>query len=175
MGRVGAVLLVVCLLAATTVSAEGELTHVRGTNGYARWLIEMATTYSVTVSALASSLSKSDVVVNVRIAPIGSGTAKTTLLNTAGPIRYLLVTIDDGHQPEGLVEMLAHELQHTVEIADARNVRDEPGLIALYQRIGLHRSARTNFETALAQAMGRRARLDLASRPAALYARGGTE
>lgn len=171
MGRVGAVLCVVCLLA-PTASAEDELQHVRGTNGYARWLIDTAIAYSVTVSALANTLSKTDVVAYVRIAPIGSGTARTVLLNTAGPVRYLLLTIDSAHQPEGLVEMLAHELQHAVEIAAATNVRDEAGLISLYQRIGLHRGAKTNFETLLAQEMGRRARFDLASRPAALYARG---
>ena len=170
MGRVGAVLCMVCLLS-STASAEDERSHVRGTNGYARWLIETATTYSVTVSALVNTLAKTDVVAYVRIEPIGSGTAKTVLLNMAGPIRYLLISIDSGHEPDGLVAMLAHELQHAVEIANAPDVRDEPGLVRLYQRIGLHRGAKTNFETALAQAMGRRAKSDLTSRPAALYAR----
>jgi hypothetical protein len=171
MGRVGGILCVVCLLA-STASAQENFPHVRGTNGYARWLIETAIAYSVTVSALANNLSKTDVVAYVRIAPIGSGTAKTVLLNTAGPIRYLLLTIDSGHQPDGLVEMLAHELQHATEIAAAPEVRDEATLVSLYRRIGLHRAAKTNFETVLAQEMGRRARFDLANRPAALYARG---
>jgi len=161
----------VCLLA-KPASADSENPHVRGTGGYARWLVEMASAYSVTVSALASRLAKSDVIVYVQIAPIGTGMAKTTLLNADGPVRYLLVSIDIGHSPDGLVEMLGHELQHAVEIADAPGVRDQAGLVALYRRIGLHRRASNNFETALAQEMGRRARRDLASRPAALYVRG---
>lgn len=170
MGRAGAVLCVVCLLA-STASAEDDLGHVRGTNGYAGWLVRMAQAYSVTVSSLSATLSKSDVVAYVRIAPIGTGTAKTVLLNASGPVRYLLITIDDGHAPDGLVEMLGHELQHAVEIAAARDVRDEASLARLYQRIGLHRGAKNNFETLLAQQMGRRARGDLSNRPAELYAR----
>jgi hypothetical protein len=172
MGRVGAVLCIVCLLA-SRAWAEGEFPHVRGTAGHARWLIEMATTYSVTVSALVNKLAKTDVVVYVRIAPIGSGTATTSLLNTSGPIRYLLVSIDTNHTPEEMVGMLGHELQHALEIAEARSVRDEAGLVALYRRIGLHKGAMNRFETHLAQAIGRQARKDLLSRPAALYARGG--
>lgn len=174
MGRVGAVLCVVCLLA-PQASADSETPHVRGTGGYARWLIGMATTYSVTVSALVARLAKSDVVVYVQIAPIGTGTAKTGILNGEGPIRYLLVSIDSAHDPDGLVEMLGHELQHAVEIAEAPQVRDAAGLVTLYRRIGLHRGATNNFETALAQQMGRRARSDLSNRPAALYVRGTSQ
>lgn len=170
MGRAGAVLGVVCLLA-STVSAKEDLAHVRGTNGYARWLVRTATTYSATVCSLADRLAESDVVAYVRIAPIGTGTANTVLLNAEGPIRYLMITIDDSHDPDGLVEMLGHELQHAVEIANAPEVRDEAGLVALYRRIGLHKNAREKFETAVAQQMGRRARADLVTRPAALYAR----
>jgi hypothetical protein len=62
-------------------------------------------------------------------------------------------------------------LQHVLEIAEARDVRDKKGLIALYQRIGLHKGATNQFETLLAQEMGRRARRDMINRPAALYAR----
>lgn len=171
MGRVGAVLCIVCLLA-SRASAEGDFPHVRGTGEHARWLIRMATTYSVTVNALADRLVKTDVVVYVRIAPIASGTATTALLNTSGPIRYLLVSIDTNHAPEEMVGMLGHELQHAVEIAEARSVRDEAGLVALYRRIGLHKGATNRFETHLAQEIGRQARKDILSRPAALYARG---
>jgi hypothetical protein len=172
MGRVGAVLGVVCLMA-TSLSAREESPHVRGVSGYARWLVDVSRAHSPTVSALARRLAASDVVVYVRIAPIGTGTAKTVLLNGNGRIRYLLTTIDISHDPDGLVEMLGHELQHAVEIADARQVRDEAGLAALYERIGLHSGSRNRFETTLAQEMGRRARRDLVNRPAVLYARGG--
>jgi len=173
MGRVGAVLCAVCLLASPAAAdVVDETPHVRATGGYARWLIDTAVTYSVTVSALSERLAKSDVIVYVRVVPLRTGTAKTVLLNAEGPVRYLLVSIDNGHAPEVLVEMLGHELQHAVEIASAPDVRDEAGLVALYRRIGLHRDATNNFETVLAQEMGRRARRDLINRPSALYARG---
>lgn len=170
MGRVWAVAGIVCLMTAPVATAE-EGPRVRGVGGYARWLIQMAGTYSLTVSQLTDELEKSDVVVYVRIAPMDDGTARTVLLNSAGPVRYLLTTIDINQGPDALVEMLGHELQHAVEIADARQVRDEAGLVALYRRIGLHRGATNRFETALAREMGRRARRDLVNRPAALYAR----
>jgi hypothetical protein len=161
----------VCLLV-SPAWAEESMPHVRGTSGHARWLIEMALTYSATVSALASTLARSDVVVYVRTVPLASGTAKTVLLNGHGPVRYLLIAIDSHHAPDVLVEMLGHELQHAVEIAGAPDVRNEAGIVALYRRIGLRPDATTSFETLLAQEMGRRARRDLINRPAALWARG---
>lgn len=171
MGGVKAVLCGVCLLGTTTAASAEEMPHLRGLGGFARWVIDSALTYSVTASALAARLEKSDVVVYVSISPVKSGTAYTKLLNGDGPIRYLLITIDNDLHPDSLVEMLGHELQHAVEIADAPEVRSKAGMIALYQRIGLHKRATDQFETLLAQEMGRRTRRDLASRPAALYAR----
>jgi hypothetical protein len=171
MGGAKAVLCGVCLLGATLAGSAEGLSHVRGTGSFARWVIDSGVTYSVTVSALAGQLEKTDVVAYVSIASITSGTAKTTMLNGAGPIRYLLITIDNRLTPDVMVEMLGHELQHVLEIAEARDVRDKKGLIALYQRIGLHKGATNQFETLLAQEMGRRARRDMINRPAALYAR----
>jgi hypothetical protein len=174
MGRVGAVLCAVCLLA-SPVSAREDMPHVRGKDAYARWLIEMALTHSPTVRALAAHLASSDIVAYVQVVPVVTRTARTVLLNGNRPIRYLLISIDLNHPPARLVEMLAHELQHAVEIADAPNVRTEAGLVALYRRIGLHRRSTNNFETLLAQQMGLRARQDVQARPAALYARGGSQ
>lgn len=172
MGRVKAVVCAVCLFAWTTAAAAGEMPHVRGAGGYARWLVEIGLVESPTVAALAQRLASSDVVAYVEVVPLSNGTAKTVLLNAAGPVRYLLISIDADRTPDVLLEMLGHELQHAVEIADAKDVRDEAGLVALYKRIGLHRSATTRFETALAREMGRRTRKDLLDRrPAALYAR----
>lgn len=171
MGGVKAVLCGVCLLGATATASGEEFSHVRGLGGYASWIIDSGMTYSVTVSALAATLQKSDVVVYVSTSAIGSGTAKTTMLNGQGSIRYLLITIDNRLSPDVLIQMLGHELQHAVEIAAAPEVRDKAGMVALYQRIGLHKRATDKFETALAQEMGRRTRNDLSNRPAVLYAR----
>lgn len=171
MGGVKAVLCGVCLLG-TSVGASAEpVTHLRALGSYARWVVDSAVVYSPTVGALSSRLEKSDVVAYVSLAPTESKTAKTTLLNGHGVVRYLLITIDNRLGPDTAIELLGHELQHATEIADAPEVRDNADLVALYRRIGLYKNARTGFETALAQEMGRRTRRDLAGRPSGLYAR----
>ena len=54
----------------------------------------------------------------------------------AGEYRYLRITIDPALRGDTAVEMLAHELQHAVEIVQAPAVTDTDSLRALYKRIG---------------------------------------
>ena len=171
MGRVSGIMGIVCLLVGGSPAAAEEASHVRPLGSYARWLTDSGMTYSVTVSSLAAALDTSDTVAYVAVAAIPSGTAHTKLLNGRGSVRYLLITIDNRLTPDVQIQMLGHELQHAVEIAEAPQVRDQADMIALYQRIGMHRGATNRFETMLAQEAQRRTRYDLSNRPMAPYSR----
>jgi hypothetical protein len=62
--------------------------------------------------------------------------------------------------PDESIALLGHELQHAIEIAEAPEVYDEPGLVKLYQRIGV-RGGLHVYDTLAAQEMGRAVRKEL--------------
>jgi hypothetical protein len=137
---------------------------VRATGPFSKKLLAAAIAHSPTVADLVQRLERSDVFVYVEVATIDIPTAKTVLLATPGPYRYLLVSINYGQSPEQRAILLGHELQHAVEISEAPEVRDSGTLRALYRRIGWSAGAADKFETYLAQATGARVKRDIQSK-----------
>ena len=82
---------------------------------------------------------------------------------SAGGTRYVRVTIDTSHSRQLIVEQIAHELQHAVEIAGSPEVIDAGSLRALYRRIGTSGAGRDVFETPAAVATGRTVSLEYAA------------
>jgi hypothetical protein len=106
---------------------------------------------SRTVRELVARLSCSDVIVYVEIT--GSPqipTARTKLVVAAGEARFLRIGLNAGLPLGALGPLLAHELQHAVEIAEHDEVRDEAALRRLYERIG-RAHGNDAYETAAAQ------------------------
>jgi hypothetical protein len=148
------------LLAWSTVSGN-IYSHIRTTEDRVHVLLDYGCHHSATFRGLVAHLEASDVIVYVRTSPAVSGDSKgrTMLLATAGGHRYLVVSLSDCLSFEALVGLLGHELQHAVEIADARGVVDEATLISFYQRVGTGRRAekgRWMFETDAASEAGHR-------------------
>ncbi|MBX7186050.1 MAG: hypothetical protein K1Y01_12980 [Vicinamibacteria bacterium] len=79
--------------------------------------------------------------------------------------RYLLVRIDRWRStPFERIALLAHELQHALEVAAAPEVRDAQGLAKLYRRIGWE-NQKDKFETEAAQMVGAQVRKQLTKGP----------
>jgi hypothetical protein len=91
--------------------------------------------------------------------------ARTVLMGAGTNTRYVRVTLHRMTSSDNLIELLGHELQHAVEIAQAPEVRDPDTMRALYNRIGFNRRAATHFETALAREIATRVRAEVAKRP----------
>ena len=67
-----------------------------------------------------------------------------------------------GRSPESQLATFGHELQHAVEIADARDVIDARTLAWHYQRIGFRASSRPDtFETEAARDAGLQIRREI--------------
>ena len=75
--------------------------------------------------------------------------------------RYLRIQVAPHGTDEDTIATIAHELQHAVEVAESPEVRDEPGLIALYKRIGHIAAGRHAFDTSAARDAGRTVRSEL--------------
>jgi hypothetical protein len=134
-------------------------------------LIQQGLARSGTLQNLADHLERAGMIVfisyNHQLPPMTAG--RTRLIAAAAGWRYLMTELSDHYAKVDLLALLAHELQHAVEIADAPEVVDEASLIAMYRRIGADtgRGALEGslwFETQSAVDIGRRVFSELAGR-----------
>jgi hypothetical protein len=137
--------------------------RVRSTQERMRRVLAVGAERSPTIARLRAALEQSDVIVYVEsshdLAPSIDG--RLTLLNAGHGRRYLRIDIRQSLTPKEALAILGHELQHAVEVAQAREVRDDRSLIELYRRIGVSRDARSHFETLAARATAYQVRAEL--------------
>ena len=138
--------------------------HVRTTSPYVRQLLESGFDRSPTLHALLARLEGTDVIVYVE--PVmklpGTLAGRLLLLPNGNAQRYLRIQIAFGQSTTETIALVAHELRHALEVADARDVRDQKDLIALYHRIGdRSREDRHEYDTAAARWTGRRVQREL--------------
>ena len=116
-----------------------------------RSLIEGAIARSGTMRGLVARLNCTDAIVYVEITNLPLvPTARTKLVATVPGARFIRISINAGWGDRDRVALLAHELQHAVEIAEQHDVRDDEGVRRLYARIG-RSSGRDSFETEAAR------------------------
>lgn len=127
------------------------------------------------VRALVARIEAADVVVYVGIDPrmVKGLSGRLTFVGHAGRFRYLRVMLNPELGVDQITAALAHELQHVVEVVDHPEVTSEPGLTALYRRIGHSNraSGSLGWETDAAQDMGMEVRRELNIGTAAMLAR----
>jgi hypothetical protein len=139
--RALAVLLLLSL-AATPARADdddpADPPHVRVTDRRLRVLFEEGKGSSPTFQALVSRLEESDVVVYVEEdrSSTDGFEGRLSFLSVVGGTRYLLIRLVPLASPIQQLAMMAHELQHAVEVADNPDVVDEASLFREYMRIG---------------------------------------
>jgi hypothetical protein len=151
-------------------ASEVDGPRLRGDDAYARWLIRSAIKHSPTTADLVARLEATDVVAYVSTTlKAGPFLAHTRLINGAGPIRYILISLSAAEHPRRLMELLGHELHHVTEIADHPDVRDANAMRALFSRIGREHVS-DHFETSDAIQVGLRVRGELERYPVWLLA-----
>ena len=136
--------------------------RVRGATPQMTRLIHEGVKRSRTFSSLVSALNQTDVIVYVqerRDLPVGVD-GQLTLATAANAQRYLRAQVLSGLGTSETIAIVAHELQHAVEIAQHTDVRDAEALAALYRRIGIT-AHHGRYDTAAAQAAGSRVRAEL--------------
>src|SRR6185436_15393866 len=134
-------LTLLCLLLATpslSMAAESITDSprrpIRSTDRRLRSLLEAGVRISPTLRALVARLHASDVVVYLRCDAAGPD-GRLTFVASAGGYRYVVVRMT--HFPRAQqIAIMAHELQHAVEIADTPAIVDGDSLAREYTRIG---------------------------------------
>lgn len=119
-------------------SANDLRGHFRTTDDRLRRLLDQGTRSSPTFRALVHRLLASNVVVYLwcddGAAPPSDG--RLTFLSSAGGHRYVVVRLARLASRDRQIAILAHELRHAVEIADAPDVVDTASMEREYRRIG---------------------------------------
>lgn len=164
-------------LAALTLVPVGALAqsapHVRIIDPPLRAKFENGLKRSPTLRQLVEQLELAPVLVFVNCAmklPAQIG-AHANLISSVNGLRYVRVELDCGFPDRIQVGLLAHELQHALEIASREDILDEDSMQAYYEEFGFqsHYGGRhTSYETDAAIAIQERV-LSETGKPAASY------
>ena len=156
-----AILAVLAVLAAWSPVAAAS-PRVRGASIKETRILQDLLARSDTARALVAEIDATDLIVYVQLAiDQGPGRGATRLVDARGDYRYLRIVIGAMTHPADRGALIAHELQHALEIGRATDVRDNETLRRLYARIGEDARALFAFETAAARRVGARVSQEL--------------
>jgi hypothetical protein len=136
-------LTVTCLLVATpslpmaadSIPNSLRRPPIRSTDRRLRALLNEGVRLSATLRALVARLHASDVVVYLECDGPAGPDGRLTFLSSAGGYRYVVVRMARLPRAQQIA-IMAHELQHAVEIAETPSIVDGPSLAREYKRIG---------------------------------------
>jgi hypothetical protein len=156
----------IVLAVVTTVSLHAQdppvpPPHVRIADDELRRLFDAGVAASPTLGALVRRLDHSDVVAYIRFEPPrGAVHGSLQFVGAAAGVRYVLIRVARQPTQSRQLALIAHELQHAVEVAAAPHVVDLQTFVQEYERIGdaSHQRLRRerSFETLAARVTGRR-------------------
>ena len=146
--------------------------RIRTLDAHLHALLDQGLRKSRTFRALAARLERSDVIVYLLpdVSPPAGIAGRLTFLSASGGVRYVAVRLRPLGSSVREVAMLAHELQHAVEIAERVSIVDNETLTREYLLIGYANrsmSQGTAFDTQAAIDAGYQVYRELASIPTA--------
>ena len=138
--------------------------HVRALDPAAAALMAEGQQKSATVRDLFKKLDGTDIVAYIRIAPPSAGTPKAafTFVSNSKVVRFVMASISGDLPADRRIELLAHELQHAVDVARLPWVTDNVQFQNYLSHTGW-RDATTaaGYETATASRAERQARKEV--------------
>ena len=143
------------MLALAVTTQNSPERHVRATEPAILKLIDAGLSHSATFRSLVAMLNESDVIVYIdpKFTRQGLGGYLAHNIVAHGGYRYLHVAVETQGTQRRLVSLLAHELQHAVEVAQAPDARDAESLERTFSRLAIKFgcSGTTCYETQAAK------------------------
>jgi hypothetical protein len=144
--------------------------HVRFLDSVLKGLFDHGMQQSPTLRALVERVEAAPILVfidgDIRMpARIG---ARLSFVTSVNGMRYVRVDIDCTLSPRRQIALLAHELQHALEIGQRPDILDTEDMELLYDEIGFQSSehgAHKSYETEAAQAIQRAVDDEMGGRP----------
>lgn len=144
--------------------------HIRFLDSVLKGLFEQGMQQSPTLRALVDKVEAAPILVfiegDIRM-PVYVG-ARLNFVTSVNGTRYVRVDIDCTLSPRRQIALLAHELQHALEIGQRTDILDAEGMESLYEEIGFQSSdsgSHKSYETEAAKAVQRAVDDELGMRP----------
>jgi hypothetical protein len=164
------VLTIVFVMAFSNQAHADDLKRIRTESPTLSTVMTTAFDRSATFRSLVERIEQSDVIVYLTCERFDATNlnGRTALATARLGVRYLRVEIRCQQSDQALAAIVAHELQHVVEIASTASVVDQRSFARLFSEIGFAtcRSPWSEqFETMAALQTGERVRRELIHRP----------
>lgn len=127
------------ILAFVTSTQDASDRHVRATEPRVLALIDAGVSRSATFRRLVATLNDSDVIVYIerKLKRQALGGYLAHNIVAQGEYRYLHIAVEISGSQRRLVSLLAHELQHAVEVAQTPDVRDPASLERMFSHLAI--------------------------------------
>jgi hypothetical protein len=137
--------------------------RVRAADGIVQAILTEGLRRSPTFAALMAAINHRDVIVYIeRSMTMPRETlGRLTIVPGVHHQRYLRIHIRADLSRREAIALIAHEMTHVMEIADAPDVRGPEGLIKLYERIGHSSGGDHVYDTVAARDAGRKVRREI--------------
>lgn len=130
--------------AGPTSGAAAAMPHIRTDDVVVRWLLDTGASTSMTFRSLMRDIERSDLVVHLRIVPMPNAMAgRTAFATSAGGVRYVQVLLQEPQKGTEALVILAHELQHVLEVARNPLIVDARSMATQYVHHGTVRKRGT--------------------------------
>jgi hypothetical protein len=129
-------------------ASEPRIPRVRPLTDRGAKLLEVGRKLSPTIRSMLARVDASDIILQIDLGvDFTAAHAATRLVTSTPDFRYVRVNINPRLSPSRRLELLGHELQHVMEIADDPTVRDQAAMHDYFTKIG-HRDKLTGaFDT----------------------------
>lgn len=143
--------------------ASDVLARIRPTGPHAAATLERGLRFCPTVRALVEQLERSDLIVYVicERRPPGRSDASIQLVHATTEFRFVQIAIDIELALPQRLALLAHELQHALEVAGNPGIRDRASFLQYYEQIGVRHLDPKALDTEAARQTGERVRQEL--------------
>jgi hypothetical protein len=148
-----------------TRTYAASLSRVRALDHIASYVLDDGLRRSPTLRRLVADLQRTDVVVYVHMTAQLPGGCDGALrfVSGASPLRYLRASIQINATHTEMIALVAHELQHALEVAAATEVRSLESFEAFFRRTGISGSSGAWVDSAAARQTGSQVRRELGS------------
>ena len=135
--------------------------HVRSTDPRVQEWLRIGAAESQTFRSLLNLLGESDLIVHVQAVDRLGTAGQTYFVTATGTARYVRIEVMFRGNVNEMVALIGHELQHAVEIAEERRIRDRQTLALFYKGMPGNSMTTNEYDSVAARVIEDRVRREM--------------
>jgi len=135
--------------------------HVRSTDPRVQEWLRIGAAESQTFRSLLNLLGESDLIVHVQAVDRLATAGQTYFVTATGTARYVRIEVMFRGNVNEMVALIGHELQHAVEIAEERRIRDRQTLALFYKGMPGNSMTTNEYDSVAARVIEDRVRREM--------------